>query len=258
MAANQPTVLPHEDWKPVPGYEGYYEVSNLGQVKSLPRKVNRNGFPMAVPGRVMKQSKTSNGYWKVLLSKDGLTKNVMVHTAVAAAFLGARPDGSVIRHLNGDQTDNRAENLSYGTQSDNMRDMERHGRGKKFHTTCKWGHPLKGDNLTPWGKNRRGCLACDRARKRLNGRQFTDTEFLKVSNRELSKILKYGHAGKPPRTHCKRGHLLDGNNLVKNRAEKGIKACRACNIAGGYIRHHHLPVSELQSLSDKKFSEIMR
>lgn len=67
-----------EIWKPVQGYEGLYEVSTLGRVKSLPRATTKGGM---IP-----QVLTSSEYFGVALSKEGIAKNVLVHRLIAKAF----------------------------------------------------------------------------------------------------------------------------------------------------------------------------
>ena len=70
----------------------------------------------------------AQGYLKVRLSRgDGTRANRAIHRLVARAFLGARPEGAQVRHLNGDQLDNRAENLAWGTAAENAADRDEHG-----------------------------------------------------------------------------------------------------------------------------------
>lgn len=79
----------------------------------------------------MKQSLNSNGYPTTRLEIDGEPKRLTIHGLVAGAFFGALPYGMLVRHLNGDRTDNRLENLSWGTPKDNTDDRENHGRTAK-------------------------------------------------------------------------------------------------------------------------------
>ena len=109
-------------WKPIPGYEGLYEVSDSGQVRSMDR-VDRLGRKRR--GRILRGG-DSKGYRNVMLSKDGTVFAVTVHRLVACAFLAG--EGAQIRHLDGDCTNNRAGNLAWGTPKENAADKERHGR----------------------------------------------------------------------------------------------------------------------------------
>lgn len=145
--------LPGEEWRPIVGYEGRYEVSNLGRVKSLLR------------GIILRATRHhSNGYLYVGVSKTN-TKTT-IHSLVAAAFTGERPEGLVIRHLNGEQLDNRAENLTYGTTSENRFDSVRHGTHYSARKVgCgKPGHPDEFDSVVPRGDEQGGfkrrCSAC--------------------------------------------------------------------------------------------------
>jgi hypothetical protein len=93
---------------------GHYEVSNLGNVRRKEPGVNTQ------VGRSKKSSKSSNGYMIVGCFADGKRTNVLVHRAVAEAFIGACPDTQQVNHIDGDKTNNRLENLEYVTVSENM------------------------------------------------------------------------------------------------------------------------------------------
>lgn len=111
-----------EIWKDVPGYEGYYKVSNLGKVKSLERQ-SWNGFSMIDNReRILKQAKTRNGYVFVGLSKKGKVKQITIHKLVAMCFLNHTPCGLqiVVDHINGIVDDNRLENLQLLSNRDNI------------------------------------------------------------------------------------------------------------------------------------------
>lgn len=103
-----------EIWKPAPGYEGHYEVSNFGRVQSLK---NYHGF---LPGRIMSMSTTHKGYVRVTLSMQSKLLNRYVHVLVAAAFNGPCPPKHEVNHKNGKKWDNRASNLEYKTRKGNM------------------------------------------------------------------------------------------------------------------------------------------
>ena len=119
-----------EIWKPIVGHEGY-EVSNLGRVRSLDRawtQLSRAGRPYVrtVRGRLLRvrSNNRRGGYRQVELGKNATHR---VCGLVAGAFLGPRAEGHVVRHKNGNPTDDRAANLCYGTQGDNNRDAVAHG-----------------------------------------------------------------------------------------------------------------------------------
>jgi hypothetical protein len=114
-----------ETWLPVPepGFEELYEVSSLGQVRSLPRQTARG----ILGGRVLKQSPDSSGHLAVSLSRDGKCIKRCVHKLVAMAFLGLCPPGLEVCHGSLGQKCNWASNLRYDTHEANMQDRRRDG-----------------------------------------------------------------------------------------------------------------------------------
>lgn len=134
MVANQPTTFV-EQWKPVVGFEGRYEISDAGAVRSVARRVTRVRYPKGkrvvqvrdVVPAVMKTSLTANGYQRVTLRRKGVNKTMVVHRIVLEAFVGRRGAGQLCRHLNGCRTDNKLRNLCWGTPEENVADSKRHG-----------------------------------------------------------------------------------------------------------------------------------
>lgn len=117
-----------EEWRGVIGFESLYEVSSLGRVRSLTRpQKHYTGKLLVRHGRELRGCITDRGYIKVSLCKDGRVLGRHVHALVAAAFIGPRPKGLLVRHLDGDGTNNAAQNLAYGTGAENAEDMRRHG-----------------------------------------------------------------------------------------------------------------------------------
>lgn len=110
-----------EIWRPVVGYEGLYEVSNLGRIRSLDKigiNVHRNGYKL-IKGKVLKCTKCVNGYMKVNLYKKKQKKTHLIHRLVADAFIPNPNNYPVINHINEIKTDNRACNLEYCTMQYN-------------------------------------------------------------------------------------------------------------------------------------------
>ena len=107
-----------EIWKDVPSYEGRYQVSNIGNVRSFCRK---NAPNLLKPGR------STSGHLTVALGRGN---SRCVHELVLLAFVGLAPTKHECRHLNGNPADNRLDNLKWGTRSENIKDKTAHGLGK--------------------------------------------------------------------------------------------------------------------------------
>lgn len=101
----------HEIWKPIAGYEGLYEVSNMGRVKSLPRRGTK--------GKILIPQKSGSGYLQVNLSKAGICKSYFVHCLVWKAFNGEVPAGLEVNHISKNKFDNRLENFELMTHKEN-------------------------------------------------------------------------------------------------------------------------------------------
>jgi hypothetical protein len=125
-----------EVWKPVVGYEGLYEVSDHGRVRSLRNRRWCGSHWYEVPISAMKATIARNGYPVVRLTKEGRGRTVAVHTIVLTAFCSSKPAGQECRHLNGNPQDSRLCNLAWGTPLENTEDRKRHGtmpQGPKHH-----------------------------------------------------------------------------------------------------------------------------
>ncbi len=110
-----------EIFKDIPGYEGIYQVSNLGRVKSLPREsCNYRGCHI-LKERILKYSIDSFGYKFVVLSVKNKQKSIKIHQLVAMAFLGHKPCGMkiVVDHIDNERLNNRLENLQLISQREN-------------------------------------------------------------------------------------------------------------------------------------------
>lgn len=110
-----------EEWKQIPNFP-QYEASSLGRIKSVERTIcYKNGRLVHIKQRILKPTKSS-GYYSVNLSVKNKSKSVKVHVLIALAFIGQNQNGYDVRHKNGNKSDNRSENLEYGTRSENMMD----------------------------------------------------------------------------------------------------------------------------------------
>lgn len=237
MAEQQPTT---EQWRPVVGYEGLYEVSDHGRVYSAPRTVVTTRGSRKLPGRILAGSKLVSGHRTVFLTipLSGSTKTVLVHRLVLEAFVGPCPDGQECCHWDDDPTNNRLENLRWATRSENMRDRTRNGRhnnGTKGATHCKRGHLFDAQNTVVNAKGYRGCRTCRNAADR---------------RRESEKRAANP---KPDRTHCGRGHLLEEPNLRKSVLPK--KSCLSCHRGHAWATHNG-KLDDLQAVTDRYYENL--
>lgn len=148
-----------EEWRPVPSHPDY-DASDLGRIRSRRRRNVRILKPSPCGGY---------GYLAVCVRTDrGRGKRTAtVHSLVAEAFYGTRPEGLEVRHLNGVATDNRAANLQYDTHSENLRDRARHGTDPNARKTrCPKGHPYDEANTFRPPAGGRRCRECNRIRVR--------------------------------------------------------------------------------------------
>lgn len=143
--------LPLEDWQPVVGYEGWYEVSSLGRVRRT------MAIAGARTGRVLQVFANNDGYLRVTLSRYKRERHMFIHRLVALAFLGPRPVGSQTNHRNGIKTDNRPDNLEWCTRSENILHAfrlglqtppkgEAHGRSKLSESNVRTIRRLRAGN----------------------------------------------------------------------------------------------------------------
>lgn len=119
----------NEIWKPVKDYEGIYEVSNLGRVKSL-KKWRRTGINSGYfqKDKILKQDCNYNGYAKIDFHKNKVRKGFLVHRLVAEAFIPNPENKPQINHKNKIKLDNKVENLEWVTSSENIIHAFENGR----------------------------------------------------------------------------------------------------------------------------------
>ena len=111
-----------EEWREVAGYEGLYEVSNLGNIRALDRTVKGNSKrgTQNISGHAKKKSIAKTGYEVVLLHKDGSYKTKTIHRLVAKAFIPNPDNRPIVNHLDGNKRNNRVTNLEWCTQKRNV------------------------------------------------------------------------------------------------------------------------------------------
>ena len=196
MSNNENTT---EVWKPIPGWEQYYEVSTHGRVRSVDRSfLTSSGKTYNWRGRIMKLTPDNNGYMRLTLSKNDKQKSVTVHRLVLETFVGTCPAGLEGCHNNGNPSDNRLVNLRWDTKSANAKDRVAHGRDKDSRKThCIHGHILESPNLVvaPSLGNRRNCLACGRARSYTRKNPHLKPHFQELADSYYAKIMPNHSAG---------------------------------------------------------------
>ena len=116
-------------WKDIPGYEGLYRVSNVGEIKSL-RGWNGRGYVQRE--KILSKTMTTTGYYKVELTKDGIRKSLKVHRLVAYAFIPRTEGKPYINHKDGNPLNNVVDNLEWCTQKENVNHALNIGLKKQF------------------------------------------------------------------------------------------------------------------------------
>lgn len=135
-----------EEWRPVTDFEGYYEVSNLGRVRSLTRRrKSRHKHGAIHKGRVIRLGTHTNGYKFIPLRVDRVACYRRVHRVVLEAFVGRCPNGMNCCHKDGDKSNNRLDNLRWDTQRANALDKRKHGTDNRG--TKHWNSKLTEDDI---------------------------------------------------------------------------------------------------------------
>ena len=123
----------NEVWKDIPNYEGLYQVSNMGNVKSISHytRNNANGGLRLTKGRVLAKYKMPNGYLQIQLSKNEIREKKYVHRLVAELFLTNSDNLSDVNHIDGNKENNSVENLEWCSHKENQIHMVKNGLTKK-------------------------------------------------------------------------------------------------------------------------------
>lgn len=166
----------NEEWQSIPGYEGLYEASSLGRIRSV--LAHPKGRTPAL--HVLTPTLHANGYLNVGLRREGHRRVIGVHRLVCAAFHGAPGAQQEARHKDNDPTNNAASNLRWGTHADNVQDTVRAGNHfsvNRSRTHCRQGHAFTEAN-TYRNAGRRICRTCarDKARRRRAAQNDTNNK----------------------------------------------------------------------------------
>lgn len=139
-----------EVWRPVPAFDGHYEVSNRGRIRST------------LTGRLLKQSPAGAGYLRATHTHaDGRQSSAYAHRLVALAFLGEPPfPGAQVRHMDGNNKNNALSNLKWGTPKQNHNDKYRHGTAAAQRSSCRYGHKYPEAEIERRQDGSRICPTC--------------------------------------------------------------------------------------------------
>ena len=169
-----------EIWKDIKDYEGYYQVSNFGKVKSLNRKIwNGKGFYISKE-IILKSGITKKGYLHVVLCNEGKRKTCIIHRIVAKAFLLNSNNLPEIDHLDNDGTNNYLNNLEWVTYSENRKRMYQRDKRKSAVMKKVFQFDLNNNLITEYEssyeaerktkiKNTNICKCCKNKRKSAGG-----------------------------------------------------------------------------------------
>jgi hypothetical protein len=150
------------EWRPIPGHQNVYEVSEAGHVRNI--RTGHTLTPVIHPG----------GYWTYSLGYVDRRRHSFAHRLVAAAFIGDPGNSDLVRHLDDNPNNNHWTNLAYGTHSDNLHDAVRNGHHRNQNTRkthCQEGHEFTPENTAYGTKGDRRCRQCVRVYTRLAARR---------------------------------------------------------------------------------------
>lgn len=155
------------EWRPVVGFEGLYEVSNTGLVRSIDRVLHLSNRTYRRQGVLLKPTVRHRGHLSVSLRRPGSKRVVFIHVLVLEAFVGPRPDGMQCCHWDDNPSNNNLSNLRWDTCSANKFDSVRNGtHTNAAKTHCKQGHEFTPENT--WYRNNgrwRVCATCSTAKR---------------------------------------------------------------------------------------------
>lgn len=192
-----------EIWKPVVGYEQFYEVSSHGRVRSKPRTVRNNLGAWLQRSRIMRHSVHGNGRQSVSLRVAGRKrKQAMIHRLVLSAFIGPCPKGMECCHYDGNPRNNQIDNLRWDTAKNNAADKIRHGTQVRGES-----HPISKLN---WQMVRE-----IRARYALGKTQLELTGDFGVGSGTIQAIVEG------------RNWIEEGMKIVKHASQKGVEKTSA-------------------------------
>jgi len=145
----------HEIWMDICGYEGLYQASNYGRIRSVDKIVNNKRGTYFRKGKIKKISNASCGYRGVGLCKNGKRKSYLVHIIIAKSFIKNPLNKRTVNHIDCDKTNNNVSNLEWNTDSENIKYAFKNGRkptrywtGKKGINSSRGSHIFQLDKLS--------------------------------------------------------------------------------------------------------------
>ena len=195
------------EWKPVKGYEGYYEASNLGQVRSLDRYIkDKNGKIRFIKGRILKFEIDKYGYYLIPLCKNGKQKMFKVHRLVAEIFILNTENKPHIDHINTNRINNRVFNLRWVTLKENNNNP----LTKKKMSESKKGRCLTEETKKKLSKIRKGKIFSEESKKKMSKAHKG-----KTLSEETKKKLSESHKGKHHSEESKK--KMSENSKIKRK-----------------------------------------
>ena len=166
--------MKNEEWRDVVGYEGLYQVSSEGRVKSLERT---DSWGRTVKERILKPNVVGRGYLRVVLYAGGKTRMFYVHRLVCQSFHENPGNKPQVNHINEDKTDNRACNLEWCTRRENINHGSRNERVAKAQSKPVGQYTLDGDLVKAWQSTneveRQTGFSCGNISEVANGKRKT-------------------------------------------------------------------------------------
>ena len=179
-----------EIWKDIEGYEGFYQLSNIGRIKSLYREtIGKNGGVYVSSESIMRTGVSQSGYKRVGLRKDGVTITKKIHVLLAKHFIPNPNNYPVVRHLNDNKLDNRLENLAWGTYKDNMQDAIKNGKTLKGEKHFNFGK--KGEGVSSFGKKHKNKRKTEQTTAKLILDTQTGIFYLGIKEAAFAKCIGY-------------------------------------------------------------------
>ena len=202
--------MENEIWKPIKNYEGLYEVSNMGRVKSLDREtIDSMGRKRCFKGKILKVGKLRGYAHVTLFDRNGNRKTLQVHILVGHAFVEGYFEGAEIDHINTICDDNRADNLRWVTHKENMENtltrekLSECQMGEKNH---RYGKTLSEDHKKRLVESNTGRYGKLHPNSKSIIQMTLDCKVIRIweATREVERELGYDHTGV---SACCRGKL---------------------------------------------------